>query len=117
MLRDIFRFGTATSLLLFGAGVPAIGVLGQLAERRPPGVDLLVVLVVRVVCEPGATLDAQSLTVKIERDNNTLPTTVEVAVSYPFSTVTRFPGVPSEFTVKRSVRVRVAPDLPVGKRL
>jgi Flp pilus assembly protein TadG len=37
---------------------------------------------------------------------------VSVTVSYPFSTITRFPGVPSSTNVTRTVRVNVAPATP-----
>ena len=51
--RDVFRFGTATSVpLLFG-------VSGQRLERGPPGVDHFVV-VLRVVRQVRSTLGAQS---------------------------------------------------------
>ena len=65
LLRDIFRFGTATVLsyvgwcwlLVFGLG------LGQLRQRRPPRIHRLVVRMVGVVREPGPALGAQSGTV------------------------------------------------------
>jgi Flp pilus assembly protein TadG len=37
---------------------------------------------------------------------------VEVTVSYPFKTVTNFPGVPSTNNVTRTVRMYSAPRLP-----
>ena len=37
---------------------------------------------------------------------------VEVTVSYPFQTVTNFPGVPASTNVVRTVRMNIAPDLP-----
>ena len=59
--RDIFRFGTATSVpLLFVVRRPRVG--GQRRQRlecRPPGVDLLV-MVLRVVLEPRPALGAQA---------------------------------------------------------
>jgi Flp pilus assembly protein TadG len=64
----------------------------------------------------ATTLQVKRLSIKLVRDNDAFPTAVEVIVTYPFSTVTRFPGVPSEFTLKRSVRIRVAPDVPLGKQ-
>jgi Flp pilus assembly protein TadG len=39
---------------------------------------------------------------------------VEVTVGWQFHTVSRFPGVPSTFDLKRTVRMRVAPVLPQG---
>jgi hypothetical protein len=35
-----------------------------------------------------------------------------VSVSYTFSFLTAWPGLPTSFTLKRTVRVRVAPTLP-----
>jgi Flp pilus assembly protein TadG len=37
---------------------------------------------------------------------------VEVTVSYPFRTVTNFPGVPTNTTLVRTVRMSVAPQFP-----
>jgi Flp pilus assembly protein TadG len=37
---------------------------------------------------------------------------VEVTVSYPFATVTNFPGVPSNTLIVRTVRMNVAATLP-----
>ncbi len=37
---------------------------------------------------------------------------VEVTVSYPFQTLTNFPGVPSATNVTRTVRMSTAPRLP-----
>ena len=37
---------------------------------------------------------------------------IEVTVTWPFSTVTSFPGVPSPVLLTRTVRMRVAPTLP-----
>jgi hypothetical protein len=63
LLRDIFRFGTATVLSYVGGAVFVRLGLGQRTERRPPRVDRLVVPVVGVVREPGPTLGAQPGTV------------------------------------------------------
>jgi len=37
---------------------------------------------------------------------------VEVTVTWTFNTVTNFPGVPSSMTLSRTVRMRVAPNVP-----
>ena len=37
---------------------------------------------------------------------------VEVTVSYPFQTLTNFPGVPAATSVTRTVRMYIAPQLP-----
>jgi hypothetical protein len=38
---------------------------------------------------------------------------VDVTVTYPFQTVTKVPGVPSQTTLSRTVRMRIAPKAPV----
>ena len=70
LLRDIFRFGTATVLSSsVGPVGPVLGLVVLLGaavsvgQRRPPRVDRLLVPVVRVVREPRTTLDAQTRTV------------------------------------------------------
>jgi Flp pilus assembly protein TadG len=37
---------------------------------------------------------------------------VTVTVSWPFATVTRYPGIPSPLTLSRTVQMRVAPTTP-----
>jgi len=37
---------------------------------------------------------------------------VAVTVSWPFSTLTNFPGVPSQVNLSRTVQMRVAPTIP-----
>ncbi len=39
---------------------------------------------------------------------------VRVTVTCPFTTVTRYPGVPASMTVTRTVQMRVAPLMPAG---
>jgi Flp pilus assembly protein TadG len=36
----------------------------------------------------------------------------QVKVSYPFTTITNYPGIPSSVTITRTVQVRVAPAAP-----
>ena len=35
-----------------------------------------------------------------------------VTISYPFQTITQFPGIPSQLTIQRSAQMRVAPAVP-----
>lgn len=72
LLRDILRFGTATiSSSLFWEksrcfGQTSIGsalIVSQILQRRPPGVDR-VVLMVRFIPKPRATLVAQTGTIR-----------------------------------------------------
>src|SRR6478609_1965558 len=62
--RDVFRFGTATSvpLLFDGALGGGAGVGGQRVERSPPGVDHFV-LVAGIIGQVHSTLGAQTRTV------------------------------------------------------
>lgn len=36
----------------------------------------------------------------------------EVTVKYPFSTITKYPGIPTNIVLTRTFRVRVAPEIP-----
>jgi hypothetical protein len=63
LLRDIFRFGTATVLSYVGVAVLVLLGLRQSAQGGPPRVDRRVVPVVGVVREPGPALGAQPGTV------------------------------------------------------
>jgi Flp pilus assembly protein TadG len=63
----------------------------------------------------SSRLDAKQLTITATRDHATTPTLVQVTVAYPFSTITRFPGVPTSILLTRSVWVQVAPDMPASK--
>jgi len=61
LLRDIFRLGTATSALL---SVFYSVITIKLAERAPPGIQVLAVSVVRArLGEPDAAFDAETGTV------------------------------------------------------
>jgi Flp pilus assembly protein TadG len=60
----------------------------------------------------AGTLDASQMTVTATPDNATTPTTVTVTVTYPFTTFTRYPGVPSSITMTRKVVATVAPAKP-----
>ena len=56
-----------------------------------------------------SNLDVKRLTVTSTPDSNTTPTAVTVTVTYPFTTITHFPGVPS-LTLSRTVKATVAPN-------
>jgi Flp pilus assembly protein TadG len=64
----------------------------------------------------AALADAQNLTpsptVTSNSGTDTSGPYVEVTVSYPFQTITNFPGVPASTTLVRTVRMRVAPQFP-----
>ena len=57
LLRDIFRFGTAT-VFSSSCSVVLLGVLLERCQARPPRVDRRFVCVVRVVRQACATFDA-----------------------------------------------------------
>jgi Flp pilus assembly protein TadG len=60
----------------------------------------------------AGNLNASLLTVTSSTDSATNPTYVIVTVSYPFSTITNFPGISSLTTISRSIRVTVTPLTP-----
>lgn len=60
----------------------------------------------------GGNLNTANLTVSSTTDNNSNPTYVVVTVSYPFTTLTRYPGVSSSTTITRAVRMNVTPLIP-----
>ncbi|HYT87393.1 MAG TPA: TadE/TadG family type IV pilus assembly protein [Gemmataceae bacterium] len=60
----------------------------------------------------ASNLDLQQLQVTSTPDNATNPTYVDVTVTYPFATITNYPGVPSKMTLSRTIRMRVTPLVP-----
>ncbi len=60
----------------------------------------------------AGNLDLTQLNVTSSTDSVTSPTTVTVTVTYPFSTITSFPGVPSSVGLSRTVQMNVAPFVP-----
>ena len=57
-------------------------------------------------------LDRQLLSTSSCTDSATSPTYVEVTVTYPFSTITRYPGLSGLMNLSRSVRMSVVPATP-----
>jgi Flp pilus assembly protein TadG len=57
-------------------------------------------------------LNSQLLTVTSATDSPTSPTYVDVTVTYPFTTITSFPGINSQTTITRTVRMLVVPLTP-----
>ena len=66
--------------------------------------------------QTAALADASNLggqaTVTSATDSSSAPTYVDVTVSYPFTTLTKYPAVPNSVTLNRTVRMRVAPAVP-----
>lgn len=56
-------------------------------------------------------LAASNVSVSPGTDANGNPVN-NVAIIYTFNTITRFPGIPSTVTIRRSAQVRVAPATP-----
>jgi Flp pilus assembly protein TadG len=56
--------------------------------------------------EPTPTVSSSS---GVDGDGNAF---VEVTVSYPFTTVSAYPGLPNPINVTRTVRARLAPAMP-----
>ncbi len=57
-------------------------------------------------------LDSSLLTVASATDSTVNPTYIDVTVTYPFTTITKYPGVPSTTTLSRTVRMLVTPLAP-----
>ena len=78
--------------------------------------------------DPASSLDTAGIQTAAQRDAGNLnlsqlgvtsstnlsasPTTVSVTVTYPFATITSFPGVPANLTLSRTVRMSVVPLTP-----
>jgi len=60
----------------------------------------------------AGNLDLNQLTVTSSTDSSKTPTTVTVTVTYPFTTITSYPGVPSSQTLSRSLTMKIAPLVP-----
>ena len=62
--------------------------------------------------DDAGNLDSTLLHVASSTDSTTNPSYVDVTVTYSFSTITKYPGVPSQTTITRTVRMRVVPAKP-----
>jgi len=60
----------------------------------------------------AGNLNLTNLSVTSTTDSTTNPTYVDVTASYPFTTITNYPGVPSTTTIVRTVRMSVSPWTP-----
>ena len=77
------------------------------AATQSPYADLT------AAAKADASPEMQSqLTVSSTTGTDTGGTYKQVTVSYPFTTITNYPGIPSSVTITRMVQVRVAPDAP-----
>jgi Flp pilus assembly protein TadG len=62
----------------------------------------------------AVNLNVQQMSVTSSTDSATSPTYVIVTVTYPFSTLSNFPGISSSTTISRTIRLSVPPLTPVG---
>ena len=60
----------------------------------------------------AANLVSSNLTISSSTDSPTSPTQVTVTASYPFASITNFPGVPTSTTIIRTVKMSVVPLVP-----
>lgn len=60
----------------------------------------------------AGSLNVNQMTVTSSTDSSTNPTLVTVTVTYPFHTLTSYPGVSSSLTLTRTVQMYVAPWTP-----
>src|ERR1043166_1508497 len=57
----------------------------------------------------ASNLDVTKLNVSSSVNSTSNPTTVTVTVTYPFTTLTRYPGVPSSITLTHTMQISVVP--------
>jgi Flp pilus assembly protein TadG len=57
-------------------------------------------------------LTTNSIKVDSSTDSSTSPKYVTVTVTYPFDTIVTYPGVPSQMTLSRTVKMEVVPTVP-----
>lgn len=68
---------------------------------------------IAAACKMDAgNLDTQQLTVTSSTDSASSPTYVIVTVTYPYSTITNFPGITTTTNISRTIRVTVTPLTP-----
>ena len=60
----------------------------------------------------AGNLDREQLQVTSSTDNSSSPTYVAVTVTYPFTTITHYPGIPKTTNLSCTVRASVLPDTP-----
>ena len=68
---------------------------------------------ISAACKVDAgNLDTTQMKVTSVTDSATSPTYVFITVTYPFSTITNFPGITSTTTISRTIRMTVTPLTP-----
>src|SRR5262249_39193871 len=62
--------------------------------------------------DTAGNLTASKVNVTSAVDNSTTPATVTVTVTYPFTTITNYPGVPTNLTLRGPGQMSLAPRPP-----
>jgi Flp pilus assembly protein TadG len=60
----------------------------------------------------ATNVNLPQLGVTSSTDSSTSPTYVQVTVTYPFTTLTHYPGIPNQVNLNRTVRMSVVPATP-----
>lgn len=69
---------------------------------------------IQAACKKDASnLNLPDLGITSSTDSSSNPTHVDVTVSYPFTTITYYPGVPRQTNLSRTVRMSVLPPTPI----
>jgi Flp pilus assembly protein TadG len=85
---------------------------GALYASQDPTSALDTTGIQAIAKKDAANLDLTQLKVTSSTNSPTAPTTVTVTVTYPFSTITHYPGVPNSLTLSRTLQMNVAPLIP-----
>ena len=85
---------------------------GALYGGRDPASALDTKGIAAAARQDAGNLDLSQLTVSSSTDSLSAPTVVTVTVTYPFSTITNYPGIPNSFTLSRTLKMNVAPLVP-----
>jgi Flp pilus assembly protein TadG len=67
---------------------------------------------VQTVARDAAKKDASNLTDQLIVDGHLTGGTVTVTVTYPFTTITQFPGIPRQTDISRTVHMSILPPTP-----
>ena len=94
----------------FGLTVSNCARCGALYGGRHPNAALDTAGIQAEALKDAGNLDLKQVTVTSSTDSSAAPTTVTVTVTYPFGTITRFPGI-SNMLLSRTVTAKVAPAL------
>jgi Flp pilus assembly protein TadG len=60
----------------------------------------------------ASNLNLQQLSIASSTDDGSNPNYVSVTVTYPFTTITQYPGIPRQTNLRHTVRMSVLPQTP-----